>query len=147
MRFFFAVFFCLVLFSCSQTSKDKKRSIDSSKNIVSQNEELTSSHNEKLETEDYSPNDILEKKKNLETVDSSLNSKKNNEWDFCDCISKKDSINSLLANVTDIDLDDVLSFSEIVDKKCKGFFEYDVSNVNQRKKHKKKVADCINNKH
>ena len=120
----------MILFSCSHTSKDKKQSIDASKNIFSQVEKVRSSRIERLET-----------------ADTLLSSLKNNEWNFCDCISKKDSINSLLANASDIDLDDVLSFSEIVDKKCKGFFEYDVSNVNQRKKHKKKVADCINNKH
>ena len=122
--------------------------MDASKNIFSQKGDVNSSQNERLETADYQQKDIVDtEKKSLETVDSLLNSQKNNEWNFCDCIYKKDSINLLLSNASEIDLDDVLSFSEIVDKKCKGFFEYDVSNVNQRKKHKKKVADCINKKH
>ena len=122
--------------------------MDASKNRFSQNENVNPSQNERLETADYQPKEIVAtEKKALETVGYPLNSQKINEWNFCDCIHKKDSINLLLSNVSEIDLDDVLSFSEIVDKKCKGFFEYDVSNVNQRKKHKKKVADCINKKH
>ena len=129
MRFIFCISFCLILFSCSQKSKDKEDLVESTKNRNSQ---------KKLDTT---------RKKIPDTVDYSLKSKKNTQWDYCDCVSKRDSINLLLSNASESDFENIFSYLDTVDKKCKSFFEYDVQNVHQQKKHKKKVADCMKGKH
>lgn len=67
------------------------------------------------------------------------------QWDFCTCIVKNDSINKATQNdLSDADFDKLLNRMDYVDNKCKAFL---VQSLNQtpeeRYIHEKKVRDCL----
>lgn len=67
------------------------------------------------------------------------------QWDFCTCVLKNDSINKAFMKELSDDAFDELSLRfDIIDTKCKAFL---AQNPNQtpddRDKHEKKVRDCL----
>lgn len=98
----------------------------------------------------------IESEYNLDTVDpkhreeflenmAKIEEQYGEQWDFCTCIVKNDSINKALSqDIPDAEFDKVLERMEYVDGKCKAFL---VQSQNQtpeeRYIHEEKVKKCL----
>lgn len=70
------------------------------------------------------------------------------QWDFCDCVKKNDSIDKLLKNqkLNDSELDGLLKRAEEIENKCKLLLTDLKSNKpSDRLRHQEKVKDCLEN--
>lgn len=68
------------------------------------------------------------------------------QWDFCDCVIKGDSLNKALQNdkLSDDELDKLLKRFDEIDKKCQAFKIIDPSRTpKERAIHEKKVKKCL----
>ena len=68
------------------------------------------------------------------------------QWDFCDCVKKNDSIDKLLKNqkLTDSELDNLLKRAEEIENKCKLLLTDLKSNKPvERQRHQAKVKACL----
>ncbi|MCC5922949.1 MAG: hypothetical protein JJT77_04105 [Crocinitomicaceae bacterium] len=68
------------------------------------------------------------------------------QWDFCTCIEKNDSIDKAIAenNLSDADLDFILARMDKIQEKCKLMTSGSQGTPEERKAHSKKVQDCLN---
>lgn len=99
----------------------------------------------------------IESKYDMETVDrkhqkefmqnlKKIEDKYGDQWDFCTCVVKNDSINTAIQNqsLSDKDFDRLIARMDAIDQKCKAFL---VQSPNQtpeeRLVHNKKVKDCL----
>ncbi len=99
----------------------------------------------------------IESEYDLETVDpkhrkeflenmAKIEKEYGQQWDFCTCIIKNDSVQKAIMNesLSDAQFDVLVARSEEIDNKCKAFL---VQSLNQtpeeRYEHKKKVDDCL----
>ena len=75
-----------------------------------------------------------------------IEDKYGDQWDFCTCVVKNDSINKAIQNqsLSDKDFDRLIERMDAIDQKCKAFL---VQSPNQtpeeRLVHNKKVKDCL----
>ena len=79
--------------------------------------------------------------KNLAEIEK----KHGQQWDFCTCVLKNDSINkAFMKKLSDEAFDELSLRFDVIDAKCKAFL---AQNPNQtpgdRAKHEKKVRDCL----
>ncbi len=68
------------------------------------------------------------------------------QWDFCDCVIKGDSINKAFSkpNLPDKEFDRLSARFDEIDIKCQAFRIQDASRTpEQRDKHEKKVRKCL----
>jgi hypothetical protein len=68
------------------------------------------------------------------------------QWDFCDCVVKGDSLDKALKNekLSDQELDKLLKRFDEIDKKCQAFKIIDPSRTpKERAIHEKKVKKCL----
>ncbi len=131
MKFIFGFFFIFLLFSCSQNKKNE----EGKKNTIIKKTTREDTLNFPLDTAA-----VQKAEKPLPTIEN----KYGKQWDFCDCIKKKDSINKLfLTDLSDKQLDEILGSSDIIDQKCKSVFDYNVSSPEERVIHQKKIDDCM----
>lgn len=70
------------------------------------------------------------------------------QWSFCDCVIKGDSINSAFMNtmLSDSEFDRLAIRLDEIDEKCQAFRIQSPSlTPEDREKHKKKVSQCLKN--
>ena len=68
------------------------------------------------------------------------------QWDFCDCVVKGDSLNKALSNekLDDKELDQLLRRFEEIDRKCQAFKIMEPNRTpKEREFHEKKVKKCL----
>ncbi len=68
------------------------------------------------------------------------------QWDFCDCVVKGDSLDKALKNdkLSDQELDKILLRFDEIDKKCQAFKIIDPNRTpKERAIHEKKVKKCL----
>lgn len=65
------------------------------------------------------------------------------QWDFCTCIVKSDSVNTALMEVPDDMFDLVMERSEYIDSKCKGLLIQPNATPEERAAHEKRVKKCL----
>ena len=67
------------------------------------------------------------------------------QWKFCTCIQKIDSVNTALMEANDAEFDVLLKRSEYIDRKCKWLLiiMYDKTTPEEREAHSEKVKDCL----
>ena len=65
------------------------------------------------------------------------------QWDFCKCIVKSDSVNTALMEASDEEFDNVMKRSDYIDSKCKGLLIQPNSTPEDRYKHENKVKKCL----
>jgi hypothetical protein len=85
-------------------------------------------------------------KKDLKSSVYLIEKKYGEQWDFCACVLKGDSVNKaiLKPNLSDKQLQKVLSRFEFINKKCQSFKIQDASrSPEQRERHEKKVKECL----
>lgn len=65
------------------------------------------------------------------------------QWDFCTCIVKSDSVNNALMEAPDELFDKVMERSEYIDSKCKGLLIQPNATPEDRALHEKRVKKCL----
>jgi hypothetical protein len=65
------------------------------------------------------------------------------QWDFCTCIVKSDSVNTALMAAPDELFDKVMERSEYIDSKCKGLLIQPNATPEDRAIHEKRVKKCL----
>ena len=68
------------------------------------------------------------------------------QWDFCDCVVKGDSINKAFSkpNLPDKEFDRLSARFDEIDQKCQAFRIQDASRTpEQREQHERKVRKCL----
>lgn len=68
------------------------------------------------------------------------------QWDFCDCVVKGDSINKAFSkpNLPDAEFERLSARFDVIDEKCQAFRIQDANRTpEQREQHEKKVRKCL----
>lgn len=65
------------------------------------------------------------------------------QWDFCDCVVKNDSIEKALETADDSQIDKILERMDEVDTHCKSMLAQPNTTPEQRDKHARKVRKCL----
>ena len=68
------------------------------------------------------------------------------QWDFCDCVIKGDSINKAFSkpNLPDLDFERLSKRFDVIDQKCQAFRIQDANRTpEQREMHERKVKKCL----
>ena len=82
----------------------------------------------------------------LET-NSIIEAKYGEQWGFCDCVIKNDSINKVLENAgDDADYDGILARMDVIDMHCKTMLTTPNTTPDEREAHNRKVNKCLKNK-
>jgi hypothetical protein len=122
----FSLFF---LFSCTQKKTCKK--------CEKENKSISTQKKQKDQGVD---------KKDLKSSVYLIEKKYGEQWDFCACVQKGDSVNKaiLKPNLSDKQLQKVFNRFEYINKKCQSFKIQDASrSPEQRERHEKKVKECL----
>lgn len=86
--------------------------------------------------------DSAELKKNEKKIEA----KYGEQWDFCDCVVKGDSINKAFqkANIPDAEFERLSARFDVIEQKCQAFRVQDANQTpEQRTAHEKKVRKCL----
>jgi hypothetical protein len=76
-----------------------------------------------------------------------IESKYGEQWDFCSCIIKNDSINKAFKNKLSPEQEDkLIDRWDFVDSKCKELTTFDNTTPEERALYLKKVKNCLRNK-
>lgn len=68
------------------------------------------------------------------------------QWDFCDCVVKNDSVNKAVdAAETDEDFDRVIARMDQIDAHCKAMLAMPNTTPDERAAHERKVRKCLKN--
>lgn len=69
------------------------------------------------------------------------------QWDFCSCIVKNDSVNKAFENenLSEDDFDALFERSEYIDSKCKTILLTKNLTPKEREEHRKKINKCLRN--
>lgn len=81
----------------------------------------------------------------LET-ENIIEAKYGEQWDFCACVVKNDSVNKILENAgDDADYDAILERMDEIDMHCKTMLTTPNTTPDERLKHERKVSKCLKN--
>jgi hypothetical protein len=129
--FFFAL---LTLFgSCSEPKKEKEEPIDEQETLEESLEKAKSP---------VATVDSVELNKSIEKIEA----KYGEQWDFCNCVVKGDSINKafLKPNLPDKEFERLSNRFDEIDEKCQAFRIQDANRTpEERAIHEKKVKKCL----
>ncbi|MCB9225430.1 MAG: hypothetical protein R2780_12605 [Crocinitomicaceae bacterium] len=68
------------------------------------------------------------------------------QWDFCDCVVKNDSVNRVLEEAgDDADYDAILARMDEIDMHCKAMLTTPNTTPEERDAHERKVRKCLKN--
>lgn len=138
--------FSVVLISCGGSEPGKKSSEHTSKKptyedtLNAQKDSLNIHSDYDLKTVDKTHQ--KEFMQNLAKIEG----KYGEQWDFCTCVVKNDSINTAFMKdgISDKAFDALLRRSEFIDNKCQAFMVQSPNQTpEQRMAHEKKVKDCL----
>ncbi len=136
------VFFILtlLLISCGEQKKEEKLSSKQEKSKDSTALTSIASKETKKTVKVIDP-----KTEKLE-VHAKIVAKYGEQWDFCNCVLKNDSINKALEKtLSDKQTDKLMARWEFVDTKCKDFLTTPNTTPEERSKHEWKVKQCLKN--
>ena len=81
----------------------------------------------------------------LET-ENIIEAKYGEQWEFCDCVVKNDSINKAVEEAPDdADFDAIFARMEVIDQHCKGMLATPNTTPEERDAHERKVRKCLKN--
>ena len=139
MKIFFALIFSVFISSCVENSSCTD----------------CESCGVNLNVKEVSLEDAMEKAKTepvqIDTTElqesiAKIEKKYGEQWDFCDCVVKGDSINKAFSkpNLPDAEFDRLAKRFDEIDVKCQAFRIQDASRTpEQRAAHEKKVRKCL----
>ena len=135
----------MILSSCGGESKDSNPK-EVKVEIMTEEDSLTATSDSlhiksNMDMSLINPEDRVEFLKNLAEIEK----KHGQQWNFCKCVIKNDSINKAFMNeLSDAAFDKLSLRFDVIDAKCKAFL---AQNPNQtpddRARHEKKVRDCL----
>lgn len=67
------------------------------------------------------------------------------QWDFCDCVVKNDSVNKAIETAGDDEFDALLARMDTIDKHCKEMLTTPNTTPEERDRHARKVRKCLKN--
>lgn len=136
----------LIVSSCGSESKGSKPKKKKDVVVMTEEDSITATIDSlhitsEMDMSLISPEDRGEFLKNLAEIEK----KHGQQWDFCTCVIKNDSINkAFMKELSDEAFDKLSLRFDVIDAKCKAFL---AQNPNQtpedRAKHEKKVRDCL----
>jgi hypothetical protein len=89
---------------------------------------------------------VIDPKTEKLEVHAKIVAKYGEQWDFCSCVMKNDSINKALEKtLTDKQTEKLMARWEFVDTKCKDFLTTPNTTPEERSKHEWKVKQCLKN--
>lgn len=134
----------LFLISCSSTPEVDTDEIEVDKDSIADANLIDSLSKEVISDYDMSN---VDKKNSAEFIKNlvEIEKKYGEQWDFCTCVVKNDSINKAFSSpVSDKEFERLSDRFDVIDEKCKAFL---VQNPNvtpeERAKHEKKVRECL----
>jgi hypothetical protein len=139
MKTIFGLFLILVLAACSAKSKCND----------------CETCGENLNVKEESMEDALMKAQTgpaqvdtteLQESIAKIEEKYGEQWDFCDCVIKGDSINKAFSkpNLPDAEFNRLAARFDVIDEKCQAFRIQDANRTpEQREAHEKKVRKCL----
>ncbi len=83
--------------------------------------------------------DIYERE-NIRTV---IEYKYGQQWDFCDCIVKNDSVNKLVETANEDQLSEILDYIDVIENHCKHVLTVPSNTPEERLAFKRKVNKCL----
>ena len=136
MRLYFFSILVIISFSCSQEKKETTG--NTIKNIDSSLVNQIDSSKVKIVSPETSEQDSQENR---------IVRKYGKQWSFCDCIKKTDSLNKQIQKpgLSDKKLESILVEFDLIEKKCKSILSHSSHTPSQRKKHEKRVKECLKN--
>lgn len=88
----------------------------------------------------------LDEQNESEKIRAEIVEKFGEQWDFCVCIVKSDSVNTALMETDDDDeFDLIMERSDFIDSKCKEMLLQPNSTPEDRAKHEQRVKRCLAN--
>jgi hypothetical protein len=136
------VFFILtlILISCVEQKKEEKLPSNQKKSKDSTSiTPITSEETKKIVK-------VIDPKTEKLEVHAKIVAKYGEQWDFCSCVMKNDSINKALEKtLTDKQTEKLMARWEFVDTKCKDFLTTPNTTPEERSKHEWKVKQCLKN--
>ena len=125
---------CVDQHSMSKVAKKEKTELDSLKQPKDNSKETKKAVK------------VIDKKTEKKEVHENIVAKYGEQWDFCNCVVKNDSINNALEKtLTDKQTDKLMARWEYVDTKCKEFLTAPNTTPEERSKHEWKVKQCLKN--
>lgn len=134
MRNFFYLSLILIIFSCGGKTKQTEK--------PSENIDTLTVESQKPFTESKPKVDSAEIKASVKKIEA----KYGEQWDFCDCVVKGDSINKAFQkpNIPDAEFERLSNRFDEIDRKCQAFRIQDANRTpEERIKHEKKVRKCL----
>ncbi len=136
---FSLVFILLLMASCSSGDADivTDNSSDDTLKVETLEDALAKEANDKKRK-----TDSLELKESIKKIEA----KYGEQWDFCDCVVKGDSINKAFTkpNLPDKEFDRLSKRFDEIDEKCQAFRIQDANRTpEERAAHEKKVKKCL----
>jgi len=103
-----------------------------------------------IDTTSVLPDSLLEEGYVDETAEISniIEKKYGEQWDFCDCVVKSDSINKVFENADDLteaEFDAAFARMEVIDGHCVELLTTPNTTPEERSKHERKVKKCLKN--
>ena len=136
------VFFILtlLLFSCVEQKKKEKQ-------LSVQEKSKDSTSNTLIKKNDIKKTvKVIDPKTEKLEEHAKIVAKYGEQWDFCNCVMKNDSINKALEKtLSDKQTDKLMARWEFVDTKCKDFLTTPNTTPEERAKHEWKVKQCLKN--
>ena len=66
------------------------------------------------------------------------------QWEFCDCVVKNDSVNNaIMETEDDAQIDLILARMEVIDQHCKEMLTTPNTTPEERERHERKVRKCL----
>ena len=136
MKLYFFSILLIVLISCSQ---DKNETINNTKTNIDSSLQIP---NDSSQLEIISPETPEQ-----DSQENRIVKKYGKQWSFCDCIKKTDSLNkqSQKTGLSEKELESILVEFDLIEKKCKSILSHSSDTPYQRKKHERRVKECLKN--
>ncbi len=132
------------LFSCASDPEVVIEGPEQAGDTIQKNNRLDSLEEQIKSDYDMSTVDDENSEEFMESL-VEIEKKYGEQWDFCTCVIKNDSINKAFSSpVSDNEFERLSARFDVIDEKCKAFL---VQNPNvtpeERAKHEKKVRNCL----
>lgn len=139
MKRYFIFFLLFAFYACSEKEQCKECDCGISPLVETESMEEALARSNKGSATSV---DTLELKESIAKIEM----KYGEQWDFCDCVIKGDSINKAFSkpNLPDAEFERLAKRFDVIDEKCQAFRIQDANRTpEQRDLHERKVRKCL----
>lgn len=138
--FSYCVLFSLI-FSCSsdgtKNQNDKSQNSDTLQTDSLANDvDSVQLSEDSLKAQGYAVDEV-------EKIDDKIEEKFGEQWDFCNCVIKNDSVQKAVETASDDQIDAILARMEEIDMHCKKMLTQPNTTPEERAKYQRKVNKCL----